>query len=112
VNADGSREVLGLEISSDEDGAGWQRCRTHYLRNLLTNPKTAQSWVATLVRTVFDQPDTDEVKAPFARVLDTIAEKLPNATEHLDTARDDLLAFTAFPARSGARSGRTTRKKT
>ena len=137
VNADGGREVLGLEISSDEDGAGWlaflrsltarglsgvrlvvsdahrglvsaigaalpgaswQRCRTHYLRNLLAKvPKSAQPWVATLVRTVFDQPDTDEVKAQFARVLDTIAEKFPDAADHLDDARDDLLAFTAFP---------------
>src|SRR4029453_3442061 len=91
VNADGGREVLGLDIASDEDGAGWlaflrsltarglsgvrlvisdahrglvgaigaalpgaswQRCRTHYLRNLLAKvPKSAQPWVATLVRT-------------------------------------------------------------
>ena len=137
VNADGGREVLGLDISSDEDGAGWlaflrsltarglagvrlvvsdahrglvsaigaalpgaswQRCRTHYLRNLLAKvPKSAQPWVATMVRTVFDQPDTDEVNAQFARVLDTISDKFPDAAEHLDTARDDLLAFTGFP---------------
>jgi putative transposase len=73
-------------------------------------PKSAQPWVATLIRTVFDQPDTDEVKAQFAHVLDTIGDKFPDAAEHLDNARDDLLAFTAFPASSGARSGRTTRK--
>ncbi len=48
-------------------GACWQRCRTHYLSNLLANvPKSAQPWVAALVRTVFDQPDTDEAKAQFA----------------------------------------------
>ena len=137
VNADGGREVLGLDISSDEDGAGWlaflrsltarglsgvrlvvsdahrglvasigaalpgagwQRCRTHYLRNLLAKvPKSAQPWVATLVRTVFDQPDTAAVNAQFARVLDTIAGKFPDAADHLDTARGDLLAFTGFP---------------
>jgi putative transposase len=137
VNADGGREVLGLDVSSDEDGAGWlaflrsltarglsgvrlvisdahrglvssigaalpgagwQRCRTHYLRNLLSKvPKSAQPWVATLVRTVFDQPDADAVAQQFNRVLDTIAEKFPAAAEHLDDARNDLLAFTAFP---------------
>jgi putative transposase len=108
VNADGGREVLGLDVVSDEDGAGWlaflrsltawQRCRTHYLRNLLVKvPKSAQPWVATLVRTVFDQPDTDAVTAQFARVVATIEAKFPAAAEHLDDARADLLAFTAFP---------------
>jgi len=60
-------------------------------------PKSAQPWVATLIRTIFDQPDTDAVKAQYARVLDTIAERFPDAAEHLDAAHDDLLAFTAFP---------------
>nr|WP_255645130.1 transposase [Actinoplanes polyasparticus] len=59
-----------------------------------------------MVRTAFDQPEADQGKAHFARVLDTIAEKFPDAAEHLD----DLLAFTAFPASSGIRSGRTTRR--
>jgi putative transposase len=71
---------------------------SHYLRNLLAKvPKTAQPWVATLVRTVFDQPDADAVRAQFVRVVDTIQAKVPAAAEHLDAARDDLLAFTAFP---------------
>jgi putative transposase len=137
VNADGGREVLGLDIASDEDGAGWlaflrsltarglsgvrlvisdahrglvaaigaalpgaawQRCRTHYLRNLLAKvPKTAQPWVATLVRTIFDQPDGDAVTAQFDRVVEAIEQKFPTAAEHLDDARGDLLAFTVFP---------------
>jgi hypothetical protein len=32
------------------------------------------------------------------------------ATEHLQAAREELLAFTAFRGRSGSRSGRTTRR--
>jgi putative transposase len=87
-----------------------QRCRTYYLRNLLAkSPTTAQPWVATLVRTVVDQPDTDALRAQFTRVLDMVGERFPDAAEHLDDARDDLLAFTAFPPRCGGRSGRTTR---
>jgi transposase-like protein len=137
VNADGHREVLGMDVCAEEDGAGWlaflrsltargltgvklvisdahrglvnaigsalpgaawQRCRTHYLRNLLTKvPKSAQPWLATMVRTIFDQPDAAEVAAQYARVVDAIAAKYPAAAEHLDQARDDLLAFTAFP---------------
>ncbi len=96
VNAGGHREILGIDVATAEDGAGWiaflrsligrglggvqlvisdthtglvtaigavlpgaswQRCRTHYARNLLSQvPKSAQPWVATLLRTVFEQP--------------------------------------------------------
>jgi putative transposase len=64
---------------------------------LIKVPKSAQPWIATLVRTIFDQPDADQVTAQFTRVVDTIAGKYPDAANHLDEARDDLLAFTAFP---------------
>ena len=60
-------------------------------------PKSAQPWVATLVRTVFDQPDADAVHAQYGRVVATIEAKFPDAATHLDDARADLLAFTAFP---------------
>jgi putative transposase len=137
VNNDGHREILGLEVTSTEDGAGWlaflrglvargltgvslvtsdahtgltaavasalpgagwQRCRTHYLRNLLTKaPKSAQPGVATLVRTIFDQVDAATVAEQFGKVVDSLADKLPAVAEHLDNAREELLAFTSFP---------------
>lgn len=137
VSANGNREILGLEVTSAEDGAGWpaflrglvtrglsgvqlvisdahgglvaaigatlpgaswQRCRTHYLRNLLTTvPKSAQPWVATLVRTVFDRPTAEQVRAQHAWVIDALEAKYPAACEHLDAAREELLAFAAFP---------------
>jgi putative transposase len=137
VNADGCREILGIDVTSSEDGAGWlaflrglaarglsgvqmvtsddhaglvnaiaavlpgaawQRCRTHYHRNLLTRvPKTAQPWVSTLVRTIFEQPDPASVRAQHAQVVAALEAKLPAAAAHLDDARDDILAFTAFP---------------
>jgi putative transposase len=137
VNGDGGREVLGLDVASTEDGAGWlaflrslterglggvrlvisdahrglvdaigatlpgtawQRCRTHDLRNLLTKvPKSAQPWVATMVRTIFDQPDAASVRDQFDRVVDAIAARFADAATHLDEAREDLLAFSVFP---------------
>jgi transposase-like protein len=137
VNSDGHREILGLDVTSAEDGAGWlgffrgltargltgvqlvtsdahrglvaaisaalpgaswQRCRTHYLRDLLTQvPKSQGRWVATMVRTVFDQPDNDEVHAQFDRVVAALEAKLPKAADHLGDAREQLLAFTGFP---------------
>ncbi|MEU1621741.1 IS256 family transposase, partial [Streptomyces sp. NPDC005722] len=79
-------------------GASWQRCRTHYARNLLSQvPKSAQPWVATLLRTVFEQPDATAVHAQMKQVLDGLEKKFPKAAEHLDTAQHDLLALTAFP---------------
>jgi putative transposase len=79
-------------------GASWQRCRTHYHRNLLTRvPKSAQPWVSTLVRTIFEQPDAASVRAWHAQVVVALEAKLPQAAAHLDEARDDILAFTAFP---------------
>jgi transposase-like protein len=137
VNAGGCREILGVDVTSSEDGAGWlaflrslvarglsgvrlvisddhaglvnaiaavlpgagwQRCRTHYHRNLLTRvPKSAQPWVSTLVRTIFEQPDAKSVRAQHAHVVAALAAKIPAAAAHLDEARDDILAFTAFP---------------
>jgi transposase-like protein len=137
VNADGHREILGLDVASAEDGAGWlaflrglvarglsgvqlvisdahpgliaaigsalpgaawQRCRSHYLRNLLTKvPKSAQPHVATQVRTIFDQADAQAVHTQFDRVVEALSDKYPEAAEHLDAARAELLAFTAYP---------------
>ncbi|GLW13203.1 hypothetical protein Misp01_83310 [Microtetraspora sp. NBRC 13810] len=69
-----------------------------YLRNLLTTvPKSAQPWVATLVRTIFDQDTAESVRAQHAWVIDALEAKYPAACAHLDTAREDLLAFAAFP---------------
>src|ERR1700756_1626983 len=137
VNAEGYREILGVQVSSAEDGAGWlaffrdlvarglsgvglvtsdahpglvaaigatlpgaawQRCRTHYAVNLMSvTPKSSWPWVRTLLHSIFDQPDAESVVAQYDRVLDALTDKLPKVAEHLDTARDELLAFTAFP---------------
>ena len=137
VNAQGSREILGLDLHTSEDGAGWtaflrglvarglsgvrlvisdahpglidaiastlpgaswQRCRTHFLRNLLTRvPKSAAPFVATLVRSVFAQPDAAAVHAQFDRVLEQLPERFPTAAEMLADAGPDILAFTSFP---------------
>jgi len=59
-------------------------------------PSREQPWVATLVRTIFDQPDAQEVKAQFQRVVEALATKLPEAADHLEAAREDLLAFRHF----------------
>jgi len=137
VNADGHREILGLQVTSAEDdagwlaffrdltargltgvalitsdahaglvaaigatlpGAAWQRCRTHHAANLMAVcSKSSWPWVRALLHSVYDQPDAASVHAQFDRVLDALADDLPKVAEHLEAARADELAFTAFP---------------
>ncbi len=60
-------------------------------------PKTLWPWVKTLLHSVYDQPDADSLHAQFDRLLDAVEQKLPKVAAHLDAARADVLAFTAFP---------------
>ena len=84
-------------IRSTLPGAGWQRCRTHFMRNLLTRvPKSAHRPVATLVRSIFDQADQDAVHDQYQRVLAQLGERFPAAAALLEDAGPELLAFTAF----------------
>jgi putative transposase len=137
VHCGGHREILGLQVTSAEDGAGWlaffrdltarglsgvalvtsdahrglteaigatlpgaswQRCRTHYAANLMSvTPKASWPWVKTMLHSVYDQPDAASVHAQHDRLVDAVAGKLPKVAEHLEHARPDVLAFTAFP---------------
>ena len=68
------------------------------MRNLLTKvPKASQSIVATLVRTIFEQPDAEQVWAQHARVVEQLHPRLPDAAAMLVDAAGDILAFAAFP---------------
>jgi putative transposase len=60
-------------------------------------PKSSWPWVRTLLHSVFDQPDAESVAAQYDRIIDALSDKLPNVADHLEAARPDLLAFTAFP---------------
>ena len=85
-------------IAANLPGATWQRCRTHYAANLMTvTPKSAWPALKTMLHSVYDQPDAAAVEAQFDRLLDYTRDLLPEAADHLDAARADLLAFTAFP---------------
>lgn len=85
-------------VAATLPGASWQRCRTHFMRNLLNLvPKAAQPAVATMVRSIFAQPDASSVHEQHARIVSQLAERFPAAAELLDEAGSDLLTFTALP---------------
>jgi putative transposase len=85
-------------IAATLPGASWQRCRTHFMRNLLTRvPKSAQAFVATMVRSIFAQPDADSVHEQHGRVVAQLEGRFAEAAALLDEAGNETLAFTAFP---------------
>ena len=85
-------------VAANLPGAAWQRCRTHYSANLMSvTPKSMWPAVKAMLHSVYDQPDRTSVHAQFERLLDYVEAKLPEVHDHLDAARADILAFTAFP---------------
>lgn len=86
-------------IAAVFDGASWQRCRTHFMANLATKvPKASWPMIATLVRSIFEQPDRDATWNQLGDVVDKLTQAGFNdiAVVLLDAA-DDILAFSAFP---------------
>lgn len=138
VNAEGRREIIGFDIVTTEDtagwtaflrslvarglsgvelvisdahggikaaiaavfgGASWQRCRTHFMANLATKvPKASWPMIATMVRSIFEQPDRDSTWSQLGEVVDRLTQAgfCDLANTVLDAA-DDILAFSAFP---------------
>jgi len=93
-----AHQGLKESLSTVFTGASWQRCRTHFMTNLLSRvPKRAQPAVATMVRTIYQQLSAPEVHAQHERVVAQITERFPSAAELLEGAREEILAFTSFP---------------
>ena len=137
IAADGSREVLGLDVGDSEDetfwrgflvalkqrgligvklvisdqhsglvkalkrsfqGAGHQRCRVHFARNLLAHvPRAQADYVAAAFRTIFAQATPAEVDAAWEKTREEFAARFPKLGPLMDEAKAEVLAFTAFP---------------
>ena len=93
-----AHEGLKQSIGAVLVGVAWQRCRVHFMRNVLARvPKGSQEMVAAAVRTIFAQPDAVAVRAQLDEVADKLAPGFPAVAAMLAEAKEDLLAFTAFP---------------
>lgn len=137
VNAEGHREIIGVEVFTSEDetswtafmrglvdrglrgvrlvtsdahpglkkaigsvlpGAAWQRCGTHFSRNVLSKlPKKAQDRVAAKMRSIWAQTGHDEAHEQYDRVADELSADYEDVTDLLDEGREQVLAYTRFP---------------
>ncbi|MBE0636494.1 transposase [Candidatus Bipolaricaulota bacterium] len=90
---------LKSAIAAELPGCCWQRCRTHFMRNLLTKvPKNSQGLVATLVRSIFAQPTNKEVWAQHERVCEELERRFPKAAEMLQDGFGGHLGVHHVPA--------------
>jgi putative transposase len=136
VNADGRREVLGMDIGPSEaepfwteflrklarrglrgvklvisdahEGikaavakvlhATWQRCRVHFMRNVLAHAgRQGRRVVAAFIGTAFVQEDAEAASKQWRAVADQLRPKVPKLAALMDEAEPDVLAFMTFP---------------
>jgi putative transposase len=77
----------------------WQRCRVHFMRNLLAYAdKSGRRVVAAFMSAAFAQDDAEAAKQQWRRVADQLRPKLPRLAAMLDEAETDVLAYMTFPA--------------
>ncbi len=93
-----AHQGLKTAIATVLSGAGWQRCRVHFLRNALALvPKGAHALVAATIRTVFAQPDAAKARSQWRQVADGFRDRWPRLADLMDEAEADVRAYLAFP---------------
>jgi len=80
------------------NGCAWQRCRVHFMRNILCQiPRKQQGMMSAIVRTIFAAPDKVSAKEQLRTVVDQFKIKFPKAMEILEEGCEDVLQYMAFP---------------
>jgi transposase-like protein len=89
---------LKAAIAAVMIGASWQRCRVHFLRNVLAQvPKASAEMVAAAIRTIFAQPDAEHVRDQLDVIAGMLGRQFPKVESMLREAAVDLTAFADFP---------------
>ena len=79
-------------------GSSHQRCRVHFIRNVLAHvPKAETEMVAAVFRTIFAQPDLASMARQWDKVRDDLASRYPKTGPLMDGAKSEVLAFATFP---------------
>ena len=93
-----AHEGLKAAITKALAGATWQRCRVHFMRNLLAHvPHGDKAMVAAAVRTIFAQPNHQAARQQLAEVVKAMHARWPKAADLLASAEDEVLAYMDFP---------------
>jgi transposase-like protein len=93
-----AHEGLKQAISTVLSGTSWQRCRVHFMRNLLaTVPQGAREAIAAIVRTIFAQPDHASAMTQLRKVAEGLRTRFPSAAALLEDAAEDILAYRHLP---------------
>jgi transposase-like protein len=94
-----AHQGLREAISSVLAGAAWQRCRVHFMRNVLAHvPHGDKAMVAAAVRTIFAQRDQKAAKEQVAEVVQAMERRWPKAAAVVANGEDDVLTYLTFPA--------------
>ena len=76
---------LKKAIGTVFQGSSWQRCRVHFMRNVLAIvPKGSQDMVALIIRTIFAQPDREHIHTQFSEVTRMLGRSHPKVAAMLD----------------------------
>jgi transposase-like protein len=78
--------------------ASWQRCRVHFMRNVLAHAgRQGRRVVAAFIGTAFAQNDADAARAQWRQVADQLRQRVPKLAALMDEAEPDVLAYMSFP---------------
>ena len=88
---------LKTAIAQVLTGASWQRCRVHFMRNVLAHIPQADKSMVAAIRTIFTQPDRTAARQQLAEVVQAMRSRWPKAADLLAQAEEDILAYMAFP---------------
>jgi len=78
--------------------ATWQRCRVHFMRNVLAHAgRNGRRVVSAFIATAFAQDDAEAAKTQWRKVADQLRPKVPKLAAFLDEAETDVLAYMTFP---------------
>jgi transposase-like protein len=92
-------------------GCSWQRCRVHFLRNLLSHvPKAGQDMLAAAMKAVYVIQKAEQVRAHWQDVNEMLHKQFPGAVPVMEAARDDVLAFLQFPQKHWSKIWSTNKK--